>query len=202
MYLRTRRTGTLRVTPDTLNVGFRVAVIDEPREVPALVDLFDRALVRARRHALALGGHGLADDLRVIAGLDKDRRLPGVTGVSQAWVDRTSKGRGMAHMVDTRHDVADTRTARLDAPLDASAVTMCPTSTRDAELTAATSLTRCLAIALTVAWHRDAYRWDGTFSVRNAIASVAWDRFTELTQADIVGSIDRGNLSGRTGASA
>lgn len=177
VYLRTRRAGTLHVDPDTLNVGFRVAVLDEPGEAPVLVDLFDRALARARRHAVALAGHGLAGDLKAVAGLT-DRRLPGVVGVGLAWADRASKGRGMARMVDTRpaERPAET-TRRVDVPLEAGAEGTLPTSARNAGLVAEVSLTRCLAIALTAAWHLDAYRWDGTFGVRSAVAAAAWDRF-------------------------
>ncbi|MGH8903709.1 MAG: hypothetical protein ACRDYA_19060 [Egibacteraceae bacterium] len=176
VYLRTRHAGTLQVDPDTLNVGFRVAVLDGPGEAPALVDLFDRALVRCRRHAVALAGHGLADDLKAVAGLI-DRRLPGVVGVGLAWADRASKGRGMARMVDTRHDLALENTGSIDVPLGAGTEGTLPTSARGAELVAEVGLTRCLAIALTAAWHLDAYRWDGAFGVRSAVATAAWDRF-------------------------
>lgn len=176
VYLRTRRAGTLQVDPNTLNVGFRVVVLDEADEAHALIDLFDRALARGRRHAVALAGHGLANDLKAIAGL-AGRRLPGVVGVSLAWAERASKGRSMARMVDTRHDVAPMTTGRVDVPLEAGAAVTAPTSTRSADLIAEASLIRCLAIALTAAWHVDTYRWDGTFSVRTAAAANAWDRF-------------------------
>lgn len=176
VYLRTRRAGTLQVDPDTLSVGFRVAVLDELGEAPELVDLFDRALVRCRRHAVALVGHGLGDDLKAVADLI-DRRLPGVVGVGAAWPDRASKGRGVARMVDTRYDFASVATGRLDVPLEVGATATLPTSTRDAHLVAAAGLTGCLAIALTAAWHLDAYRWDGAFDVRSAVEVTAWDRF-------------------------
>jgi hypothetical protein len=173
VYLRTRRAGTLQVDPNTLNVGFRIAVLNESGEVPALVNLFDRALVRGRRHAAALVGYGLGNDLKAIASLT-DRRLPGVVGVSLAWADRASKRRGMARMVDTRHDIAPAVAERVDVSLEADAAAMVSTSTRCAEA----SLIRCLAIALTAAWHVDTYRWDGIFSVRTAAAASAWDCFT------------------------
>jgi hypothetical protein len=176
VYLRIRRAGMLQVDPDTLNVGFRVSALDEPGDAPGLVDLFDRALVRCRRHAVALAGHGLGDDLKAVTGL-MNQRLPGVVGVDLAWTDRASRDRGMARMVDIRHDLGPTPSRRVNVPLEAGAAAMLPSSTRDADLVAKMGLTRCLAIALTAAWYLDAYRWDGTFHVRSAVEAAAWDRF-------------------------
>jgi len=157
-------------------VGFRVVVLDEVDEANALIDLFDRALVRDRRHAVALAGHGLADDLKVIAGI-AGRRLPGVIGVGFAWADRASKGRNMARMVDTCHDLAPTTAGHIDVSLEGGAAVTAPPSARGADRIAEASLIRCLAIALTAAWHMGIYRWDGIFSVRTAAAANAWDRF-------------------------
>jgi hypothetical protein len=121
--LRVRRHGSARVIgDDTLSIGFRAAVIDDTVEIPALLAVTDRALTRARCHAVILAGHRLDADLVRIAALSAVP-LRGATGVRSAWANRATKERGVALMVDTGWEASATGT-ELDMPLDAAE---CPT---------------------------------------------------------------------------
>jgi len=170
-YLHVRRTGTLHIGDTGYSFGFRATVVDDQAEVPELVTLSDRALVRARRHAVVLAGHDLDRDLERLPGWSQ-QRLAGVTGVREAWGDRMVKGRGLAQMFDTQLDRTDVAVC-LDPPLD-----------QDNAPTDGLGLVeRSLAIGLAAACRLGLLAWGGSFRVREAVAEAAWDLVDQADQA-------------------
>ncbi|GLL02195.1 hypothetical protein [Dactylosporangium matsuzakiense] len=173
VYLRVRRHGSAyAIGEDTLSVGFRTTVLDDPAEVPHLLGLVDRALTRARRHAAILAGHRLDRDLEDMIELSPTP-LRGALGVAEAWEDRTTKGRGLALMVDTA-DETSSAGAALELPLtppraDLPQWPICSTTWARAVLA------RALAIGLAAAVHAGRYTWEGTFHIGTAIHRAAWD---------------------------
>ena len=134
--------------------------------------LTDRALTRARRHAVILAGHRLRGDLARMNTLSAVP-LRGTAGVLAAWANRAMKQRGVAVMVDTGSEASATG-AELDTPLDPvpERVPDCPDC---ACRVARRALARCLAVALTVAVHTERCLWEGTFRVAEAIERAGWD---------------------------
>lgn len=188
VYLRVRRHGSpIGIDAGTLSIGFRAAVIDNPGDLPDLLGLVDRALTRARRHAAVLAGHRFAEDLIRMTALS-GVLLRGVAGVQGGWANRQDKGRGLALMVDTAIDAADTG-AELDMPLDPLPAPI-PHDRACCATAARAVLARCLAIGLTVAVHTGRYRWEGTFRVTDAIDRAAWD---VLALAPPSETVDAGN---------
>ena len=173
VYLRVRRHGSARlVGDDTLSIGFRAAVIEDTAEIPALFALTDRALTRARRHAVILAGYRLDADLLRMSALSAVP-LRGAAGVLSAWANRATKQRRVALMVDTGSEASATG-AELDMPLDPVPVSMpdCPAC---AARLARRALGRCLAVGLTAAVYTGRCRWEGTFRVAETIEREGWD---------------------------
>jgi hypothetical protein len=107
-YLRVRKHGNpYDIHPGTLSIGFRATAIDEPRDVPDLLAVVDRAFTRARRHATILAGHRLDQDLIRMTILSPVP-LRGVAGVRAGWANRATRERGTALMLDTALDAAST----------------------------------------------------------------------------------------------
>jgi hypothetical protein len=182
VYLGVRRQGSAyEISTDTLSIGYRVTLLDEPGELPELLAVVDRTLTRARRHAAILAGHNLGADLARL--LDRSAApLRGASGVIEAWGDRTVKGRGMARMVDTA-DEARATGAALDMTLAAQAVAL-PTSPVDTAGLARAVLARALAIGLTAAVHAGRYHWEGTFRVVELVDRETWDLLPAGTPSD------------------
>lgn len=174
VYLRVRKHGQpLSVSGDTLSIGFRTTVAEDPADVPELLAVLDRALSRARRHALILAGHDLAGDLARMLDLSP-APLRGVVGVASAWETRHTRQRGMALMCDTATDAHDTARV-LNLPID-------PTVPEEESTCAGRPravLARCLAIGLTAAVHAGRYRLEGTFPVHETIERTGWDLFSD-----------------------
>jgi hypothetical protein len=192
VYCRTHRTRVVEVRADTLNVGFRVTVAEAPGDEIGLLDIVDRALVRGRRHAVVLAGHGLGRDLAWLRTPD-DRRRPGVSGVADAWAGRRVAQRGIAVMVDTEDDVED-GDARVDVALTPARWEACG---GQPDVLAASSLVRCIAIALVAARHIGVYEWDGRFAVRQAAEMAAWDQMDGVEWASLpLQSADRTRAGG------
>jgi hypothetical protein len=104
VYLPVRRAGTRPLLPETLHFGYRVTVIDDPRESPDVVALIDGHLVQGRRHAAVLAVHRWdedADMLRRWAAVG----TPGITATEAAWADRVAVERGTARLVETSRDI-------------------------------------------------------------------------------------------------
>jgi hypothetical protein len=180
VYLRTHRTQVMEVRADTLNIGFRATAAEDPGDEASLLDLVDRALVRGRRHATVLAGHDLGRDLARLR-RPGHRRLPGVTGVAEAWGDRKAGQRGMAAMIDTQEDVED------DGVLVDTTLQPVPRAVRcgELDLLAASSLVRCIAIGLVAARRVGVYRWEGCFAARHAAENAAWDRMERVDWAGL-----------------
>ncbi|MCT2280772.1 hypothetical protein M3G91_24445 [Micromonospora chalcea] len=173
VYLRVRRHGsTYDISGDTLQIGFRATVLDHPDEAPDLLTLTDRALTRARRHAVILAGHALDQDLARMM-LLSTAPLRGAAGVAEAWAHRSTKGPGLALMIDTAAEAneaatgLDMATTPLPAPM--------PDSPAGCATAARAVLARALAIGLTAAVHAGRYRWEGIFPVADTIDQAAWD---------------------------
>ncbi len=172
VYLRVRRHGApLEIDPDTLDVGFRVSVVDTPAEVGDLIALVDRALARARRHAVILAGHRLDHDLTRLTAISMVP-LRGAAEVLAAWADRTVAERGMALMVDTDVEAA--------ASADLTTASGSPPASRPSDDawradTARQALARCLAIGLTTAAHTGRYHWSGSMPIDPIIDRIGWD---------------------------
>ncbi|MFD8339980.1 hypothetical protein ACFV42_46445 [Streptomyces solisilvae] len=105
VFVPIHRTRQATVTPGTLHVGYRVAVAETGDDTAALLRFVDGILVQGRRHAAALAWHSYRDDLHVMQGLAAGR-LPGVTGIGDAWADRTRRERGICPLIDTANDLA------------------------------------------------------------------------------------------------
>lgn len=180
VYLRTHRTQVVDVRSDTLNVGFRSTVAEVPSDEIALVEIVDRALVRGRRHAVVLAGHGLDRELARLP-TPAGRRLPGVLGVSEMWAGREARQRGTAVMVDTERDVRP-GSAQVDVALQPAPRHQ---GAQEPDVLAACGLARCTAIALVAAAHVGAYRWTDRFAVRQAVEAVAWDRMDRVDWSEL-----------------
>jgi hypothetical protein len=173
VYLRVRKHGSaVDISSDTLSIGFRANVIENTAEVPDLLALVDRALTRARRHAVIVAGHRLDGDLSRMAALSIVP-MRGAAGVLAAWANRSNRERGVALMVDTDAE-ARTVGAALDMPLDPLPAPA-PDSSACCATVARTILARCLAIGLTAAVYAGRYQWEGTFPIGDAIDRAAWD---------------------------
>jgi hypothetical protein len=173
VYLRVRKHGTAHaIGEQSLSIGFRAVVIDDPGQVPDLLAVTERELSGARRLGAILAGHALSRDLTRMTGLSVTP-LRGAIEVEAAWTHREVKQRGAAVMIDTAVEAAETG-ARLDMPTEPVPARMpdCPGCVGDV---ARRSLSRCLAVALTAATHTRRYTWEGTFRVADAIAGAAWD---------------------------
>ena len=174
VYLRVRRHGSAYdISADTLSIGFRATVLDDPAEVPDLLGVVDRALTRARRHAAILAGHDLDIDLSQMMALS-ETPLRGALGVAEAWADRTTKGRGLALMVDTDAEASATGAA-LDMPVAGPWMAPMLDGPICTTTAARAVLARALAIGLTAAVHAGRYQWEGTFPVGAAVDRAAWD---------------------------
>lgn len=178
VYLRIRRRGpSTCVREDTLPIGFRVTMVDDEHEVPGLVNLLDRALTRARRHAAILAGHCLGDQLARFV-TPSPAPLRGATGVREAWADRSTRERGVALMVDTSAEASDTASSlglEVGAMARCGGVYSCPASAAHA------TLADCLAIGLTAAVHTGRYSCRSRFDVRDAIELAGWDVLADIT---------------------
>ena len=174
VYLRVRKHGEPQpVSGASLRVGFRATVTEYPGEVPQLLAVWDRALVRARRHALVLAGHHLANDLTRAVQLSPTP-LRGADGVAAAWQTRSVQQRGMALMVDTASEARNAGTG-LSLPLDPGG----PLDEMSCCDRAQAALARCLAIGLAACVHAGRYRVEAAFPVDEVIQRVGWDLFTD-----------------------
>ncbi|MFC7280168.1 hypothetical protein ACFQS1_39945 [Paractinoplanes rhizophilus] len=173
VYLRVRKHGTAQaVSEDTLSIGFRAIVIDDPAHVRDLLTVTERELSGARRLGVILAGHALSRDLTRMTALSATP-LRGAIEVEAAWTRRDVKQRGAAVMVDTAVEAAETG-VRLDMPIDPVPEGMpdCPACAADV---ARRALTRCLAVGLTAAVHTQRYTWEETFRVGALIERAGWD---------------------------
>jgi hypothetical protein len=164
-YLSAPRTGVRFIEAGQSSFGFHVAATDQPAELPQLLAILDRALVRARRQAVVLAGDRLGDDLAKLIG-SASQGWPGVRGVLEAWQARERKGRGLARMFDIAHDRTD-----LDAALLVPDMAAVPS--RDD--TMFSLLLRSLSIGLISASRLDLVSWHGTFRLDEAVRTAAWD---------------------------
>lgn len=178
VYLNTDGTRALSLDGQRLNFGFEVLTSEETDQPAALVERLDDLLVACRRKAKIVVGHDLAPDLARLSTFAAERRLPGVEAVRQQWTNRVTKGRGMARMFDTAHDLGRPAAAELGsacehAALEATTIAD-PDCTSPAE-TARQAITRTLAIALVAARATGKYEWTAPVDVEQLVTDAAWD---------------------------
>ncbi|MFE7132705.1 hypothetical protein ACFVIM_17790 [Streptomyces sp. NPDC057638] len=97
------RTRSTPVSADLAHFGFMVLMAEAVPDT-GLLDALDAFLVQARRQARIISWHSAADDLQALRDLARScdgHRHPGVTSLSEAWVDRQKPERDTAHCVDT-----------------------------------------------------------------------------------------------------
>jgi len=188
VYLAVTSTSTLLLDGHQLNFGFEVMSPESADEPAAFAALMDERMVACRRRAKTLAGHNLVPDLDRLDHCATARRLRGVDGVRQQWTNRTVKGRGMASMVDTAHDIAlpgDLRPASLAAACEhanlqlvlvADPPDLAPAST------VRNALACTLAVALIAARSTGRYTWTSTLDVDHLVTDAAWDLLAELDQ--------------------
>jgi hypothetical protein len=173
VYLRVRKHGSaLDIGPDTLSIGFRATVIDYAADVLDLLALVDRALTRARRHAVIVAGHRFEGDLSRMT-LLSSVPMRGAAGVLAAWADRGNRERGVALMVDTDVEACAVGAA-LDMSLDPLPAPV-PDSSACCASVARAVLARCLAVGLAAAVYAGRYQWEGAFPIGADIDRAAWD---------------------------
>ena len=183
VYLNTDSTRTLSLDGQHLSFGFEVLTGDRPAQPAVLVDRMDGILVACRRQATILVGHDLAPDLARLGAFAVGRRLPGVEGVRRQWTDRATKGRGLATMVDTAHDLglpglSDLAAACEHTALKAATVAE-PADTTTVE-TVRQAITRALAIALVAARSTGRYDWTTPVDLDQLVTDAAWDHLADL----------------------
>ncbi|WP_410570349.1 hypothetical protein [Amycolatopsis sp. cmx-4-61] len=185
VYLTTVSTRTLVLDGLQLNFGFEVLSGLEPESPTVMVQRLDNILVACRRQAKILAGHNLDPDLARLASFATEgRRLPGVNTVRQQWVDRTTKGRGMARMLDTAHDLGQPQETDLAGVCERVALKAATVADPDGSATAAATvrqaLTRTLAIALVAARASGRYDWTVPVDLDELVSNAAWDRLEQL----------------------
>lgn len=183
VYLNTDSTRVLFLDGLHLNFGFELLTSDETDQPTALAERLDDLFVACRRRAKILVGHDLAPDLARLSRFAAERRLPGVSAVRQQWTDRATRGRGMARMFDTAHDLglpaaAELRAACEHAALKAAAIAD-PGGSTPAEM-ARQAITRTLAIALVAARATGTYDWTAPLDVDQLVTDAAWDHLAQL----------------------
>ncbi|TGA91895.1 hypothetical protein [Streptomyces sp. MZ04] len=104
VFLPVKRTQDTEVRSDLLHFGYRVAVLEDPDDAAEILRFTDRILVQARRHSAGIAWHAFGDDLHVTQTIATER-LPGFTGVGEAWKDREERARGIAPVIDTAWDL-------------------------------------------------------------------------------------------------
>ncbi len=184
VYLNTDSTRTLSLDGQHLNFGFEVLTSDQSEQPAALVERLDDILVTCRRQAKILAGHDLASDLARLGAFAVERRLPGVDAVRQQWIDRATKGRGLAKMFDTAHDLglpglSDLTEACEHVALKAATVVE-PANTTTAE-TVRQAITRTLAITLIAARSTGKYDWATPVGLDQLVTDAAWDHLADLS---------------------
>jgi hypothetical protein len=189
--------------PETLHVGYRVAVIDDPGESLDVADLIDGHLVQGRRHAAALAVHGWGEDASLLR-MWAAGETPGIIAATAALVSQEAAERGTAQLMDTSRDIEHASPLLTDAchrhSLDITlgdGGLLNPAEIQAAyeEMTAASgqgdrnsaaqalglsALCHGLVTALLAGEATGRCNWNPQFPVFEAIGNVAWDVFPEI----------------------
>jgi len=186
VYLNTDSTRCLSLDGQHLNFGFEVLISDESEQPAKLAERLDDILVACRRQAKILVGHGLASDLARLGSFAVTRRLPGVDAVGQQWTHRAIKGRGLATMFDTAHDIGLPKLGDLAAACEYAALKAAtvaePSNTTPAE-TVQQAITRTLAITLIAARCNGKYHWATPLDLDQLVTNAAWDHLADLSDS-------------------
>jgi hypothetical protein len=183
VYLTTDSTRTLSLDGRQLNFGFEVLTRQDPEPPTVIVQRLDSILVACRRQAKVLAGHELDADLARLAAFATERRLPGVDTVRQQWTDRANKGRSMARMFDTAHDLGQPDVTDLAGACDHAALKVATIADPDGSTAATTvrqALTRTLAIALIAARAAGKYDWTTPVDLDELVTDATWDQLDQL----------------------
>lgn len=203
VYLPVRPHHSLLLLPETLHIGYRVAVAGDPAEAVGLVTLIDGHLVQGRRHATVLAVHDWKEDADEL-GTWAAGETPGITAVAAALASREPAERGTAQVTDTSRDIAaPTATLPeacdrhgLDITLgDGGLLSLAEARAAYQEVTAGPGeavrdsaaqalglsvLCQGLVTALLAAEAAGRCTWTPPFPVDQVLGNVAWDAFPEI----------------------
>ncbi len=187
VYLPVPRTRRLNITEGTFTFGFRAAAVDDPVDTPALAATADLDLLQAHRHAVALAGHSLHDDLAGLRQAAERQSLRGLAAIERAWKSRHTRARGIAAVIDTVADLPGSpqleqvcRCAGIAVLPGLETWEICgcePGHPQDVSLLAASAGAQALVIALTCARHLGRYEWEGLINPAQIMAANTWDCF-------------------------
>jgi hypothetical protein len=178
VYLTTDSTRVLVLDGQHLNFGFELLTSDETDQPTALAERLDDLLVACRRRAKILVGHDLAPDLTLLSTFATERRLPGIDGLRQQWTDRAIRGRGMARMFDTAHDLGPPAAVELREVCECAALQAAVIADPGGAISAGTSrqaIPRTLAIGLVAARATGKYDWTTPVDIDQLVSDAAWD---------------------------
>jgi len=174
VYLPLHRTRAVTVTGQTLTFGFRAATASDPAEIPCVAAIADLDLMQARRHAAALAGYHLDQDLAALMAAGEATGCRGLAAVAAEWSDR-SPATGRAVLFDCDLDLP----GGLPLGQACQQAGISPMTTADAGGggwdPAILAVERALVIALLCARHRGRCEWAGILDTRAVMAASAWD---------------------------
>lgn len=198
VYLPLHRTQAMSVTEQTLTFGFRAASTGDPADLPALAAVADLDLMQARRHAAALAGHLLADDLAALRQVGGAAALRGLAAVEREWAAR-GRTAGRAATFDCGLDLAGTPS--LELACQRAGIAGSGADGAEGRETVMVAVERALMIALVCARHQDRYQWAGIMRVGPVLAAATWDCLPQLTTVTATLASGTGAHSGiRVGA--
>jgi hypothetical protein len=173
VYLPVHRTRAMRVTEQTLTLGFRAASADDVADVPALAAIADLDLMQARRHAAVLAGHLLAGDLAALRQAGDAAALRGLAAVEREWAAR-GKAAGRAATVDCGLDLPQPPPLEL-ACQQAGIATGPGPDGADGRMAVTLAVERALMVALVCTRHLGRYEWAETLRIGSVLAAATWD---------------------------
>jgi hypothetical protein len=205
VYLPVRRSGSSPLLPETLHVGYRVAVIDDPCQSSDVAALIDGHLVQGRRHAAALAVHGWKEDAAVLRTWAAGQ-APGITAAAEALASQEAAERGTARLIETSRDIEHASPLLPDAchrhglditlgdggllspaeiqaayeQLAAAPGARSGQCDRAAQALGLSALCQGLATALLAGEADGRCTWSPQFPVSQVLGNVAWDAFPEI----------------------
>ncbi|ABW12051.1 hypothetical protein Franean1_2621 [Parafrankia sp. EAN1pec] len=188
VYLPLPRARSLTVTDTTVRFGFYAVAAEEPTETAAVAASVDALLVQARRQAVILAGHRLADELAALTATGAGQPSRGITAVRAAWHSQPAE-RGLARLYDTGSEPAPATLADVCAAhhlhgLSLDVPPAAATTSRAAPQILRQRVIRALAIALIAAVNAGNYQWDA-LHLDAVVEAAAWDQLTDLSATPV-----------------
>jgi hypothetical protein len=197
-----RHRGGRLLQPETLHIGYRVTIIDDPADSPAAADMIDRHLVQGRRHAAALAVHGWDRDALLLSEWAV-ADTPGIAAVAGILSGQETE-RGTAPLFDTSRDIAHSAPLLRDGAYrhcvhvtsgEGGLLSTDEILTRYQQVTTGhctgakdraaqslglSALCQGLVIALLASEAAGKCRWERPFFVHEVLGNVAWDAFPDV----------------------